>query len=219
MDKLKVILTGATGMVGEGVLRVCLEDPQVESVLVIGRKTCGVQHPNLTEILHRDFSDINPLRGRVTGYNTCFFCAGVSSVGMKQEEYYRLTYTLTLGFAGTLAEVNPGMTFCYVSGAYTDSSEKGRSAWARVKGKTENDLVKLPFKAVYNFRPAFMIPDRGSKNVPVFYPFVSWMFPVIKLFSPNSVCTLRTVGKAMIRAASEGYHQNILEMKDIKALG
>ena len=158
MKKLKIIITGSTGMVGEGVLHECLHHPDVESVLVINRKTCGVTHPKLTEILHPDFLDMTGLTELVAGYNACFFCLGVSSVGMKQPEYTRITYTLTMNFATLLAGKNPDMTFCYISGAGTANSEKGKMMWARVKGKTENDLMKLPFSQVYNFRPAGIVP-------------------------------------------------------------
>jgi uncharacterized protein YbjT (DUF2867 family) len=150
---IKVIITGATGMVGEGVLHECLNHPMVEEVLIVNRKPFGMEHPKLKEIIHADFFDISPIRDQVKGYDACFFCLGVSSVGLKEDEYYRLTHTLTLNFATILAAANPNMTFEYISGAGTDKTEKGRSMWARVKGKTENDLAKLPFKKVYNFRP------------------------------------------------------------------
>ena len=145
--KIKAIITGVTGMVGEGVLHECLLHPDVESVLVINRKPCGVKHEKLKEIIHKDFFDLSSIEDQLAGYNACYFCAGVSSVGKKEDEYRRFTYDLTLNFANTLLKFNPDMTFCYVSGVGTDSTEKGRSMWARVKGKTENDLLKLPFKA------------------------------------------------------------------------
>jgi hypothetical protein len=154
--KIKAIITGVTGMVGEGVLQECLLHPDVEKVLVISRKSCGVAHPKLTEILHTNFYDLYPISDQLNGYNACFFCLGVSSVGMKEEQYYSLTYTLTMHMAEILAKQNPEMTFCYISGAGTDSTEKGRINWARVKGKTENDLMKLPFKKVFACRPGFM---------------------------------------------------------------
>ena len=146
--KIKAIITGTTGMVGEGVLAECLTHPDVEKILVINRRTCGVTHPKLTEILHSDFFNLAPVADRLKGYNACFFCLGVSSVGMSEEDYYARTYTLTMNFAELVARQNPEMTFCYISGAGTDSTEKGRINWARVKGKTENDLMKLPFKKV-----------------------------------------------------------------------
>ena len=218
MDKLKVIVTGSTGMVGEGVLHACLEHSVVESVLVINRKSCGVSHPKLTEIIHADFFDLSTLEEQITGYNACFFCLGVSSVGMKEPEYTRMTYSLTLSFADTLARLNPDMTFCYVSGAGTDGTEKGRSMWARVKGKTENDLMKLPFRQVFNFRLAFPIPDKDMKNTHSYFKYVSWLIPVVRILFPNFICSLKDLGKAMINSALYGYPAGVLEVKDIKKL-
>ena len=154
--KIKAIITGTTGMVGEGVLKECLIHPDVENVLVINRKPCGVSHPKLSEIIHNDFLDFTPLKDKLKGYNACFFCLGISSVGKKEDEYFRITYTLTMKMAEILSQNNPDMTFCYISGAGTDSTEKGRVNWARVKGKTENDLMKLPFKKVFAFRFYFL---------------------------------------------------------------
>lgn len=216
--KLKVILTGATGMVGEGVLHECLHHNDVEDVLVINRKPCGVQHLKLQEIIHTDFFDLSPIANQLTGYNTCFFCLGVSSVGMKEPEYYRLTYTLTMHMAGILAKQNSDMVFCYISGASTDSSEKGKMMWARVKGKTENDLMKLPFKKVYAVRPGYMHPTKGLKNTLKFYKYVSWLYPLFKVLLPNKVSTLKELGLAMIQAAAKGYPEQILEVKDIHIL-
>ena len=167
--KIKAIITGATGMVGEGVLYECLNHPDVESVLVINRRSCHTIHPKLKEIIHENFFNFSSIEEQLSGYNACFFCLGVSSVGMNEEKYTKVTYDLTLGFAGTLARLNPEMTFCYVSGAATDSSEKGKMMWARVKGKTENDLMKLPFKRAYMFRPGFMQPTKGLKNANKMY--------------------------------------------------
>lgn len=216
--KLKVILTGATGMVGEGVLHECLHHNDVEDVLVINRKPCGVQHLKLKEIIHTDFFDLSPIANQLTGYNTCFFCLGVSSVGMKEPEYYRLTYTLTMHVAEILAKQNSDMVFCYISGASTDSSEKGRMMWARVKGKTENDLMKLPFKKVYAVRPGYMHPTKGLKNTLKFYKYLSWLYPVFKALIPNKVSTLKELVMAMIQAAANGYPEQILEVKDIHVL-
>ena len=152
--KIKTIVFGATGMVGEGVLHECLKHPDIESVLVINRKPCGVEHAKLTQVIHPDFFNISSIETQFSGYNACYFCMGVSAMGMKEQDYRHVTYDLTMNIATTLAKLNPDMTFCYVSGTGTDSSEKGRSMWARIKGKTENDLLKLPFKAAYMFRPA-----------------------------------------------------------------
>ena len=216
--KLNVILTGATGMVGEGVLIECLAYPDVEKILVIGRKPCGVTHPKLKEIIHTDFKNLAPIENQLTNYNACFFCSGVSSIGKSESEYYDLTYTLTLNFAKTLSRVNPEMTFCYISGASTDSTEKGKMMWARVKGKTENDLMKLPFKQVYNFRPGFMRATKGMKNTLKYYKFVGWLYPVLRFAFPKFVITLKELGLAMINSATKGYRKNILEVKDILIL-
>ncbi|MES2515640.1 MAG: NAD-dependent epimerase/dehydratase family protein [Bacteroidota bacterium] len=218
MEKLNVILTGATGMVGEGVLLECLNNPAVESVLVIGRRPGGHSHPKLTEIVHADLSDITSIEEQLKGYNACFFCAGVSSVGKKEEEYSKLTYTLTMGFAKTLSQVNPDMSFCYVSGKSTDSTEKGSQMWARVKGKTENDLAKLPFKTVYNFRPGIMKPTDGQRYVLPAYKYVGWLYPLVAALSSNLACTIEVVGKAMINVCGKGYATKTVEVKDIIAL-
>ena len=215
---MKAIVTGATGMVGEGVLHECLLHPQLEAVLVINRKPCGVSHPKLKEIIHSDFFDLSAIESQLKGYNACFFCAGVSSIGMKEPEYYNLTYTLTMNVAQTLSKLNPDMTFCYVSGGGTDSTEKGRQMWARVKGKTENDLMKLPFKQVFTFRPGFMYPTKGLKNVLPFYKYINWMYPFFRRVLPQYVSTLAELGQAMINAATFGYEKQILEVKDIVEL-
>ena len=215
---IKVIITGATGMVGEGVLHESLQHEAVETVLVINRKPCGVNHPKLKEIIHADFFDFSPIEDKLAGYNACFFCLGVSSVGMKEPKYAHLTYDLTMHIAQTLSRINPGMTFCYISGAGTDSTEKGKSMWARVKGKTENDLAKLPFKKVYNFRPGIIQPTKGLKNTLSFYKYLGWLIPIIKSIAPKYVSTLREVGLAMIKAARKGYNKQVLEVTDIKAL-
>ncbi|MES1220202.1 MAG: NAD-dependent epimerase/dehydratase family protein [Bacteroidota bacterium] len=217
-SKIRAIVTGATGMVGEGVLHECLQHEDVEQVLVINRKPCGSSHPKLKEIIHADFFDFSSIESQLTNYNACFFCLGVSSVGMKEPEYTRLTYTLTMHVAGTLSKLNPGMTFCYISGASTDSTEKGRMMWARVKGKTENDLMKLPFNHVYNFRPGIIQPTKGLKNTLSFYKYLGWLIPIIKLLAPNYIITLKQLGVAMINAATKGYEKQILEVKDILAL-
>jgi hypothetical protein len=214
-SKISVIITGATGMVGEGVLNECLLHDEVERVLVINRRLCGIIHPKLKEIIHADFYDLSPAENQLVNYNACFFCSGVSSVGMKEPGFYRLTYTLTLHVAQTLSTRNPGMTFCYISGAGTDSTEKGRIMWARVKGKTENDLMKLPFKQVYNFRPGVLQPTKGLKNTLPYYKYFGWLLPVIRALAPKYICTLKELGTAMIYSATKGYEKQILEVKDI----
>jgi hypothetical protein len=218
-QKIKVIITGTTGMVGEGVLHECLQHPKVEAVLVISRKPCGVVHTKLKEIIHRDFFNFSPIEAQLGGYDACFFCLGVSSVGIDQDTYYKMTCTLTLHVAETLSRLNKSMTFCYVSGAGTDSTEKGRVRWARVKGKTENDLMKLPFRQVFAFRPGFIKPIKGLKYAHKFYAYIGWLFPIGRSLFPNAFCTLKEVGLAMINAATGGYEKKILEGKDIIALG
>ena len=218
---LKAIITGATGMVGEGVLYECLQNDNVDEVLVIGRKSCGYNNPKLNEIIHADFFDLSAVSDKLKGYNACFFCMGVSALGMKEDEYTRLTYMLTLGFASTLAHLNPEMTFCYISGAGTDSSEKGRQMWARVKGRTENDLLKLPFKRVFNVRPAGILttlPVKPGMTYYKTYKYASWILPVLKLIAPNYVTTLKDLALAMINVSVSGYSKNVLEVTDIKIL-
>ena len=216
--KIKAIITGATGMVGEGVLMEALAHPDVEKVLVINRKPCGVAHPKLTEILHTNFHDLSPVADQLAGYNACFFCLGVSSVGMKKDVYYSLTYTLTMHMAEILSKQNSDMTFCYVSGAGTDSSEKGRLSWARVKGKTENDLMKLPFKKVYAFRPGFMLPEKGAKNAHGYYAVFRILYPGLRALFPGFVSTLKVVATGMINSVLKGYEKPVLEVKDIAEL-
>ncbi len=216
--KIKVIITGVTGMVGEGVLAEALIHPEVEKVLVINRRPCGIIHTKLSEIIHNNFLDISPFAEKLNGFDACFFCLGVSSVGMDKEKYYSLTYSLTIHMAEILAKQNPGMTFCYISGAGTDSSEKGRISWARVKGKTENDLMKLPFKKVYNFRPGLLIPSKDMKRVHRFYYLLKPVIPVLKALMPNAVSTLKELGLAMINSVLRGYDRPVLEVRDIKLL-
>ena len=216
---IRVIITGATGMVGEGVMHTCLANPDVTKVLVINRKPCGVTHPKLEEVIHRDFYDLSPIAHLLQGYDACFFCLGVSSVGMDEAEYYRSTYTLTMHVADTLSHLNPQMTFHYVSGAGTDGTEQGRSRWARVKGKTENDLRKLPFKRAYAYRPGFIKPMPGMLRTHAFYRYINWLFPIGRMLFPGAFCTLKELSLAMIRAAILGYEKEVLEGKDIIQLG
>ena len=216
--KINAIITGSTGMVGEGVLLESLQHPYVESLLVVNRRPCGVTHPKLTEIIHTDFFNLLPVESKLSGYNACFFCAGVSSMGMKEPEYTKITYDLTLNFANTLSKLNPDMTFCYVSGAGTDSSEKGRMMWARVKGKTENELMKLQFKDVYAFRPAFMKSVKGQKNLPKFYKYIQLPYPVLHALFPQYFGTLSDVGLAMINCSVFDFEKKVLEAKDIAEL-
>jgi uncharacterized protein YbjT (DUF2867 family) len=216
--KIKTIITGVTGMVGEGVLHECLENKGVEAVLVINRKPCGVLHPKLKEIIHQDFFDFAPIENQLVGYNACFFCLGVSSIGMKESAYYEKTYTLTLHVATTLSKLNSDMTFCYVSGAGTDTTEKGKSMWARVKGKTENDIFALPFKQSFAFRPGYIHPTKGLTHVHNFYTYITWMYPVFLKLFPNTVSTLKEVGLAMIAVTQKGYAKKIIDPNDIRVL-
>ena len=216
--KIKAIITGASGMVGEGILYECLQHDEVEQVLVIGRRTCGYTHPKLKEIIHTDMYNLSSIEDQLKGYNACFFSLGTSSVGKKEPEFYKITYELTMHFATTLSRLNHEMTFCYISGRGTDSSEKGRMMWARVKGKTENDLMKLPFKQVYNFRPGIIKPTEGLKNTLPLYKWLGWLLPIINTIAAQSVVTLKQIGDAMINTATKGYEKRILEVKDIIAL-
>lgn len=216
--RIRVIIFGATGMVGEGVLHEALLHRDVESVLVIGRRPCGVKHPKLGELIHQDFFNLSTIEQHLKGFDACFFCLGVSSLGIKETEYTRLTYDLTMHAATMLSKLNPGMTFCYVSGAGTDSSEKGRIMWARVKGKTENDLMKLPFKSVFAFRPGFIKPTKGLKNAFAIAKIVGLLYPVLRILFAPYVCTLHELGLAMIEAATKGYPTQIVANTDIAKL-
>lgn len=215
--KIKIIITGATGMVGEGVLFECLQHEDVEQVLSVSRRSCGIQHPKLLEIIHTDFFDLTPIASHLKGYDGCLFCLGVSSIGMKKKDFYSLTYTLTMHMAEILSKQN-NMVFCYISGAGTDSTEKGSQMWARVKGKTENDLMKLPFKKVYAFRPGFLKPTKGQKNILSAYKFFGWLYPVVKTFFPKAACSIKELGLAMINAVRKGYSKDRVEVKDILVL-
>jgi len=207
-------------MVGEGVLHECLNHPDVESVLVINRKPCGVKHDKLKEIIHKDFFDLAPIEDQMAGYNACFFCAGVTSIGKKEDEYRRLTYDLTMNFAETLVKVNDEksreITFCYVSGMDTDSTERGKRMWARVKGKTENDLMKLPFKNAYMFRPGYIQPIKGLKNTYTVYKFLAPFYLILKTLFPKYTVTLKEVALAMINVALYSPEKKILECGDIR---
>lgn len=217
---MKVILFGASGMVGQGVLRECLLDPDVQSILSIGRGTLPETSPKLHQIqLPADFETIAP---QLTGYDACFFVLGVSSAGMSEADYTRITYDLTVAAAETLARLNPGMTFTYVSGAGTDSSEKGRTMWARVKGRTENALLGLPFKAAYMFRPGFIQPLHGIRSktalYQTLYSLTAPITPLLRKLFPSYITSTEQVGKAMLHVAKYGYPKPILEMKDITSL-
>jgi uncharacterized protein YbjT (DUF2867 family) len=219
---MNVVLFGATGMVGQGVLRECLRDADVQSVLAIGRSAIGQRHPKLRELVHRDFLDFSAIENQLSGFDACFFCLGVSSAGMQEADYRRITYDFTIAAARVLARLNPGMTFVYVSGMGTDSSEHGRTMWARVKGKTENDLLRLPFKAAYMFRPAVIVPLDGIKSKTrlyrIFYAVLGPLLPLLRAAFPKYVTTTELVGRAMIKVARQGAPKPLLENSDIDEL-
>jgi uncharacterized protein YbjT (DUF2867 family) len=219
---MKVIITGATGMIGKGVLLECLDHPQVEKVLTIGRTSQNIKHSRLTELIHDDFLDFSTIKNQLSGYDACFLCMGVSAGGMKEEQYRLLTYDYTLSIASTLQELNPEMICTYVSGEGTDSSEKGRAMWARVKGKTENDLLALGFKQSYMFRPGGIIPLRGikskTKSYQFMYEYYLWLVKLIKFIVPNAVVNTTQIGLAMIEVDKNGYDKKIIRPADILRL-
>lgn len=215
---LKVIITGATGMVGEGVLLVCLDNPAISNVLIINRRPLGITHPKLKEIIHQDFHDLSPVAEHLAGYDACFFCLGVSSVGMKMDPYRKVTYDLTMHFGETVSRLNRDMVFIYVSGAGTDGTEKGKIEWARIKGKTENDLRELPFKKVYGYRPGFIRPYKGQKRAHAFYTYINWFFPVGKKLSPDYFNTMEELGVSMIRLVRHDYPKETIYGRDITLL-
>ncbi|RAJ28132.1 Rossmann-fold NAD(P)-binding domain-containing protein [Pedobacter cryoconitis] len=212
---MKIILTGATGMAGQGVLLECLQNNTITEILMVNRKHLDIVHPKLKELLVPDFLKIEEFSNSLKGYDACFFCAGISSLGMNEEKYTVITYNTTMQFAKTLAAINPAMVFNYITGTSTDSTEKGKTMWARVKGKTENDLMKLPFKGQYNFRPGGMSPVKGQKNAKMLYVII---VSIIRVFSPESVISLNELGQAMINAVRNGYAKQVLEISDIKKL-
>jgi len=218
---MKTIIFGATGMVGQGVLRECLLDPAVEAVLTIGRSTTGHQSQRLREIVVPDLFDLSGVEAQLSGYDACFFCLGVSAVGMSGQEYRQITFELTISVARTLLKLNPSMTFLYVSGVGTDSTERGGSMWARVKGQTENTLLKMPFKAAYMFRPGYIQPLHGIKTKTrwygALYAVVSSLYPLLKRLFPNQVTTTQELGRAMIAAAKQASAKRIVESGEIRA--
>ena len=219
---MNVILFGATGMVGQGVLRECLLDPDIKKVLSIVRKPTSQEHAKLHELMHKDFFDLSRIERELSGFDACFFCLGVSSAGMAEEAYAHTTYDLTMSAARTLVKLNPGVTFIYVSGQGTDSSERGRIMWARVKGKTENALLELPFKGAYMLRPGIIQPLRGirskTKVYQAFYTALGPLLPLLRKLLPNSITTTEQVGRAMIKIAKQGAPKRILDNRDINSL-
>lgn len=219
---MKVVLFGASGMVGQGLLRECLLDPGIESVLSVGRTATGARHDRLRELVHGDFLDFTPIEGELGGLDACFFCLGVSAAGLTEAEYRRVTHGFTLSAASALVRLNPAMTFIYVSGAGTDSSERGRVMWARVKGKTENDLLALPFKGAYMFRPGVIQPLHGitsrTRAYRVLYTLLGPALPALRRAFPKHITTTGQLAKAMIRVAREGFHKPVLESGEINGL-
>lgn len=219
---MKVIITGATGMVGRGVLLECLDHPEIETVLTIGRNPVGVSHPKLKELIHSNFSDFTQVTSDLEGYDACYYCLGVSAGGMDEDRYKKITYDFTMALAHTLYQLNRALTFIYVSGEGTDSSEKGRMMWARVKGKTENDLINIGFKQAFAFRPGMIIPLRGikskTKSYQFFYDYFMWLLKIIKALAPNSVVNTTQIGLAMINITFRGYDHPVIRPKDILAL-
>jgi uncharacterized protein YbjT (DUF2867 family) len=213
---MRVILTGVTGMVGEGVMLECLESGAVEKVLSVSRKPTNHTHPKLEQLLVPDFRNLTDVEPKLTGYDACFYCAGVSSVGMTEADYAVIAYDTPVAFATTLARLNPSMVFTHVTGTRTDGTEKGSVMWARVKGRAENALMRLPFKGVYNFRPGLMMPKPGQKHVKALYRAGLVLAPVMKLFFP--ALTLSQVGRAMIRCVETGAPKQVLEVPDIAEL-
>ena len=218
----KVIITGATGMVGKGVLLECLDHQSISEVLVVGRSSAGIKHPKLKELIHKDFTRFSDVSKLLSGYDACFFCLGISAAGLKEDQYKRITYDFTMSLAKTLFKINPKMTFNYVSGEGTNSSEKGRMMWARVKGKTENDLLKIGFKQVFMFRPGAIIPLRGiksrTKSYQFMYDYFMWLVKGIKAIAPNAVVDTTQIGLAMINSMLKGYSKKVLKPKDILIL-
>ena len=216
--KIKAIITGTTGMVGEGVMHECLNHPDVDEVLVLNRRPCSVQHPKLKEIIHNNFYDFSSITEQLKGYNACYFCLGTTSVGKKEDEYTKITFDITKVLADELVRYNPDMTFCYISGAGTDSTEKGKIMWARIKGRTENYVLNLGFKQAFAFRPAIISPTKGLKNTLSFYKYLFFLLPAIKLFFPKRICSLKEIGLAMINSVNKGYEKKVFEVGDIVKL-
>jgi uncharacterized protein YbjT (DUF2867 family) len=219
---MNVVLFGATGMIGQSVLRECLLDPDVKQILSIVRAPTGQHNAKLRELVHTDFADYSTVEANLTGFDACFFCLGVASAGMTEAQYTRITHDFTLAAATTLAQLNPSMTFLYVSGSGTDGTERSRSMWARVKGRTENDILKLPFKAAYMFRPGFIQPLNGivskTRLYRVFYAVLMPILPLLRSLFPRQILTTEQLGQAMLLVAKRGYPQPVLESVDITSL-
>lgn len=212
---MKVLITGTTGMVGEGVLQVCLHHSAIDEVIIVNRRSAGMKHPKLQELIVPDLFDLSSVESHLHNIDACYFCLGITSVGISQEAYEKTTFDLTLSIAQFLVTRNPQMTFCYISGQGTDSSEKGRSHWARVKGKTENELRKLPFKQVFAYRPGFIKPMHGLQHTKSFYKYINWLYPIGRLLYPNGFNALQEIGMSMISVTQFGCDEFILNGKQI----
>ena len=219
---MNILLFGATGMVGQGVLRECLLDEGVTRVVTLGRSPTGQSHPKLREIVHGELLNLRPIEGQLTGLDACFYCLGASATGLSEADYTQINYVLTMSVAEALARIDPDMTFVYVSGAGTDSSERGRAMWARVKGRTENALLRLPFKAAYMLRPGLIIPMHGVKSKTrlyrAFYTVLGPLLPLMRKLFPRSIITTEQLGRVMLRLARSGYSKPVLETADLSAL-
>lgn len=216
--KLKVLVTGSTGMVGEGVLQVCLQHPAVEKVVVLNRRSVGFSHAKLTEILLPDFHQLKTVESQLKGLDACFHCMGMSSLGTDEETYKDITYTLSMLLGETMSRLNPGSVFCYLSGAGTDAKETSKMSWARLKGRTENELSKMPFKGFYRYRPGFIQPLPGATHVQAFYKYVNWMFPIGKALFPDGFSTIEEIGKSMIQVTFKEEELKTLAGKDIRRI-
>ena len=215
---INVIITGATGMVGEGVLHECLNDPRIASITLINRRSAGVVHPKVKEVLLTDLFAFTGNEPYLTNTDACFYCLGTTSIGKSEEAYTRLTYDLTFTIAKALLKLNPGITFCYVSAMGTDNTEKGKTMWARVKGRTENDLAKMGFGHFYAFRPFMLTPTKGLRNTHGFYTYISWLFPLGRIVYPEGFCTLKELAAGMIQVGYQGYGKTIITPTDMVKL-
>jgi len=216
--KRSVLVTGSTGMVGEGVLQVCLQHPAVEKVIALNRRSIGFSHPKLIEILLPDFHQLKTVETQLKGLDACFHCMGISSIGTDEATYKDITYALSILLGETMSRFNPGSVFCYLSGAGTDATETSKLSWARLKGRTENELARMPFKALYRYRPGFIKPLPGAKHVQSFYKYVNWMFPIGKALFPDGFSSIEEIGRSMIQVALREDESKILAGKDIRRL-
>jgi hypothetical protein len=216
--KLNVLVTGSTGMVGEGVLQVCLDNPAVAKVVALNRRTVGFSHTKLTEILLPDFHQLKAVESQLKGLDACYHCMGISSIGADEATYKDITYTLSILLGETMGRLNPGSVFCYLSGAGTDATEKGKLGWARLKGRTENELSLMPFRSMYRYRPGFIKPFPGAKHVQAFYKYIDWMFPIGKTLFPDGFSTIEEIGLSMIQVTLKEEEQKMLAGKEIRRL-